>query len=194
MTNLETTKFETPLHARADYNININDNLLQLSPITLREDYQKHWNENCKDFVCLTRNGKLVNDSLYRVGGMGTPKLNTDNYFLLLKYTEAFYEDSITKNKDEKRHLEGCWCILDKNGIEKMKFSNFKSPYLTKNSCIYSLNNYYYNIETGECYGSSYTSIESTDYLFLDNRYSKDESKMGVMKINKKDGTYEIFR
>jgi hypothetical protein len=35
--------------------------------------------------------------------------------------------------------------------------------------------------------------MNSNEYLFLNNEYDKDESKRGVMKINKKDGTWELF-
>jgi len=36
--------------------------------------------------------------------------------------------------------------------------------------------------------------MNTVDYLFLDNRYDNDKSKRGVMKINKKDGTWELFK
>lgn len=172
----------------------VNDNLLSLSPIQVNEDYKKKWNEHCSDFVCLTRNGKLISESLYRIGGMGTPKLNKDNYFMLLKYSEAFYEDNITKDKDKKRHLQGCWCILDKNGIEKVQAKLFKYLHIVKDSCIYSTDGKYYNIETEEFYCNTNSSMESSNYLFLENKWDKDESKRGVMKINKKDGSYELFK
>lgn len=179
------------------------DNSLQFSPIKLRDDYAKKWNvsPSLNDFVCLTRNGELVNNSLYRIGGLGTPRLGVDNYFMLIKHVEAYYSDEIMKmirkrhpEDADRKHLEGRWCILDKNGVEKIEFPCFKTPYLVKNSCIYTLDNYYYNIETKELYGRNYGSnIDSTEYLFIDNRYDDDKSKKGVMKINKKDGTWELF-
>ncbi len=172
---------------------NSGDNSLQLSPITINEDYRKKWNIHENDFVCLTKNGKLISNSLYRVGGLCTPNLKKDDYFMLIKHVEAFYSDSITKEKSKKPHLEGRWCIINKNGIEKKEFEHFKTPYLVTDSCIYSIDDNYYNIETAEFYGSSYSSIKSTDFIFLDTRYDKDKSKCGVMKINKKDGTWELF-
>lgn len=167
---------------------------LQLSPISVNEDYCKKWNIRQEDYVCLTKNGELLRETLYRVGGMGRPKLGVDNYFMLLKYVEAFYSDEITKDKSRKPHLEGIWCIFDKEGNEKIEFKGSLSyPYLVKDSCIYTIDNNFYNIETKELYCKSYTRMESNDYLFLDNKYDKDESKRGVMKINKKDGTWELF-
>lgn len=168
--------------------------MLELSKITLREDYCKEWNENATDFVVLTKDEQLINKSIYRVGGMGS-KPDGKNYFMLLKYVEAYYPADImkmSKNKDPK-HLESRWCILDKDGIEKVVFDNFKSPYLVRNSCIYSIDQHYYNIETGEFYCHAYTSMTSSEYLFLKNEFDKDISKRGVMKINKKDGTWELF-
>lgn len=168
---------------------------LQLCPITINEDYRKKWNVYCNDYVCLTLNGNLLRETLYRVGGLNTPNLAEDKYFMLIKHVEGFYSDKImkmAKTNDPKR-LENRWCILDNMGNEKIEFNEFKSPYLLKGSCIYSLDNTYFNIETGECYGSSYHSMTSKDFLFIDNTYEKDKSKCGIMKINKVDGTWEIF-
>lgn len=169
---------------------------LQLSPITIKEEYRKKWNITSNDFFCLTKNGNLISDSLYRCGAFeGKIK---ENYFMLLKHVESFYSKEIlrmSKSTDPK-HLESRWVIIDKNGVEKVEFSQFKSPYLVKDSCIYSIESKYYNIETGEYYGYASTSIQSKEFLFLDNSFTysgEDKSKMGVMKINKKDGSWELF-
>jgi len=175
--------------------------ILQLSPIQVNEDYCKEWNERMTDFVVLTKNGELISNSLYRVGGFGGDI--KQDYFMLLKYVEAVYEMDFlkmchpTKSDKElqlkKKHLEGHWCILDKNGIEKKEFDQFKNPYIKKGSCIYSVDRNYYNIETDEFYCSSSNCMESSEFLFLENPYDKDLSKKGVMKINKKDGTWSVF-
>lgn len=168
---------------------------LQLSPIDVNENYRKEWSAYCNDFVCLTVNGELLRETLYRVGGLNTPNLGIDKYFMLIKHVEGFYSDEILKmaKSDNPKHLESRWCILDSMGNEKIEFSQFKHPYLLKDSCIYSIDNSYYNIETGECYGRSYHSMTSKDFLFIDNTYEKDKSKCGIMKISKIDGTWEIF-
>jgi hypothetical protein len=178
----------------------VNDGL-QLSPIRVNQEYLKEWNNNSDDFVCLTKNGKLISKSLYRVGGFGGDI--KQDYFMLLKYVEAIYDyDFIKKcypNKSrnelelQRKHLEGRWCIIDKNGVEKKEFKQFESPYIKKGSCIYSIDSNYYNIETGEFYCNTSKSMESSEYLFLENQYDKDLSKKGVMKINKKDGTWSVF-
>lgn len=180
---------------------NVGDNTLQLSKIIINEDYRKEWNIKNEDFVCLTKNGELVSNSLYRVGGMGAD-IKKD-YFLLLKYVEAIcdfkfvrecYKDKSNKEVELlRKHLKGCWCIIDKNGIEKKQFDQFDSPYIVSDSCIYSFKSNYYNIETGEFYCYASSAIKSADYLFLENAYGKDESRRGVMKINKKDGSWELF-
>jgi len=168
------------------------DNLVQLGRISINEDYRKKWNIYENDFVCLTKNSELIRNTLYRIGGLGNPKLN-EGYFMLLKYVEAFYSDSITKEKEKKPHLEGRWCILDKDGNEKVEFEQFSSPYLVKNSQIYSIGGKYYNIENGEFYCHVYTAMESSEFLFLENCYDDDKSRRGVMKINKKDGSWVLF-
>ena len=171
----------------------IDSDALQLSHIQINDEYRKEWNERSDDFVVLTKNGELINNSLYRVGGLGK-KPDGKNYFMLLKYVEAYYPEDITKvTKSDPKHLSGHWCILDKNGIEKLVCDEFKNPYLIKDSCVYSIGQNYYNIETGEFYCYAYKSIESSEFIFLDNLYDKDLSKKGVMKINKKDGSWSVF-
>ena len=154
---------------------------LQFSPIILNEEYRKIWSIFNDDFICITKNGKVINNNIYRIGGRNTPNLEKDNYFSVIKYLE-----------NQKGYLEGRWCIFNKNGLEKVEFAQFKIPYLVKNSCIYSIDSNYYNIETGEHYCYSSTSIESKDFLFLESRFAKDKS-VGIMKIDKKTGDWELF-
>ena len=174
---------------------------LQLSPIQVNQDYLNEWNSINNDFVCLTKNGELISNSLYRVGGFGGDI--KQDYFLLLKYVEAIYDYDFIKqcypNKSRKelesrrKNLESHWCIIDKNGVEKKEFGQFKNPYIIKGSCIYSIERNYYNIETDEFYCRSSSSMESSEFIFLENHYDKDLSKKGIMKINKKDGSWTVF-
>jgi hypothetical protein len=143
----------------------------------------------------LFKDGKRINDTLYRVGGLNYPDLTKDRYFMLIKHVEEFYSKDILKMSGSKdpRHLAGHWCIIDAEGNEKVVFDGFKHAYLTKDSCIYSMGRNYYNIETGELYCNASNAVESKDFLFLQNDYDKDKSRVGVMKINKKTGTFELF-
>lgn len=173
-----------------------NDNsLLQFNNVIVNESYRKKWNIHQNDFICLMKNGELLRPVLYRIGGMNNPKLKTDKYFMLIKHKEAHYSKEIMKmsNSKNSRYLAGHWCILDNEGNELIEFSEFNHPYLMDNSCIYSVDKYYYNIITGECYGYAYESMTSNEYLFLDNSYHDDKSKRGILKINKIDGSYELF-
>ncbi len=162
------------------------NNGLEFRPILFGEDYRKQWNINCCDYVSLYKGGKPVNDSVYRIGGMGA-NLN-DDYMLILKYVEEFYDDRITTNKKDKPHLGSRWCIVDRYGKERVEFNQFEVPYLVKGTHIYSINSNYYNIETGEFYCNASSAIESIEYLFL------YDYKKGVIKINKKDGSFELFK
>ncbi len=173
---------------------------LQFGKITINEDYCKEWKINQNDFICLAKNGVLIRPTLYRIGGINTPKLGKDEYFMLLKHREAKYSERIMKITIDKeginrspKHLESIWCILDKDGNEKVEFSPFESPYLIKDSQIYSINGKYYNIETGEFYGSASSQMATSEFLFLDNPYDENKLKRGVIKINKKDGRWELF-
>lgn len=165
--------------------------MLELKLVQLDSDYSKKWNNNLEDFLHLYKDGVKVCDTLYRKGGIGGDL--KDGYILMLKHIEAHYDDSITEDKDRKPHLENQWCIIDKNGVEKVNFNEFDSPYLT-GGIVYSLKNHYYNIETGELYCQSYDTMKSEEFIFLNNAYDDDKSKRGIMKINKIDGTYELFK
>lgn len=172
-----------------------NSDILQLLPITINNDYRKEWNVHETDFVCLMNNVGLVSDSFFRIGGFGVSL--KDDYFMLLKHVEAQYSKEILEmsNSKKAKHLDGRWTIFDKNGVEKIEFDRFASVYLIKNSVIYTLNGNYYNIETGELYCSANESMESTEFLFLENNNDyKDKSRRGIFKINKKDGSYEILK
>ena len=177
-------------------------NKIELKPITLDEEYRKKWNiHSLRDFVQIYVNDILKSEQLYRIGGMGVDLKQP--YFMILKQVEAIYDFKFIKqcypnksNKElesQRNHLEDCWCILDNNGDERVLFKQFDSPYL-KGGLIYLLNNAYYNIETGEMYCDSvYRGISSKEFVFVDNSYDKIESRRGVMKINKNDGSFEIF-
>ena len=89
----------------------INEHGIQIISIKINEDYAKKWNVHLRDFVCITKNNKLLTLTLYRIGGIRTNKIKGKKYFMLLKYVEAFYSKSIinfTKTKDS-RHLESRW-------------------------------------------------------------------------------------
>ena len=183
----------------------VNGSALQLSKIEVNQEYLDEWNENCKDFVVLSKNGEILRNTLYRIGGLNNPKVGIDKYFMLLKYTEDLYTiDFIkkcypkkTKKEQEKhlKHLKSEWVILDINGNEKVVVEQgLQYAYLIKDSCIYSIGSKYYNIETGFCYGYSSTSMKSSEFLFLDNQFEKDETKKGIMKIKLDDGSWQVFQ
>lgn len=173
--------------------------MLELNHIELDPAYKKKWNADCHDYCLLCKDGVPLRNILYRLGGMSNVKSLQDDYFLILKYVEAYYSEDVmkmSKTKDNK-HLEGVWVIVDKNGDEKVefggRFGSIHSPYLISNSVIYHVNNDYINIETKYVYGKSYDRMETDTLLFISNRYDKDESKRGVLKIDKKTGLFELF-
>jgi hypothetical protein len=165
--------------------------MIEFRQIKLDPKYSKKWNNDLKDFIQLYKDGEKVSETLYRFGGFGGEW--EDGYMVLLKHLQACYPDSITKNKKSKLHLECRWCIIDQNGVEKVIAPCYNSLYHT-GGLIYSSNNNYYNIETKEHYGSSSECLKSTDFIFINKQYDKDESKRGILKINIHDGTTELFQ
>lgn len=177
---------------------------LQLNPITLNKEYMKEWNIDNNDFFWLAKNGMPLRNTLYRKGGMSNPNISKDKYFILLKYTKELYTSDFIKgcypdksHEEQQRKRKHLMCqsvILDSNGDEKLVAKQFDHIYLVDpNSCIYSCNSNYYNIETGYCYGDSTYSLKSKEFIFVNNYYDKDASKCGVIKINKQDGSWELF-
>ena len=100
----------------------VNTGKLQFGSIRIDEEYRKKWNINCNDFLLLCKGDEPLRNTLYRIGGMGKPNLNVDEYFMILKHVEAFYGDNITKIAKDKPHLESRWVILNKAGDEKVEF------------------------------------------------------------------------
>lgn len=179
-------------------------NKVELVPVELDAKYRKKWQATGSDFFHLYVNGKRANDSLYRVGGFGV-KLD-EKYFMLLKQVESKYEDRImemtrdfhkkneTKFDNNPRHLANCSCIVDENGVEKVVVNEFGTPYII-GGCVYTINNKYYNIETGELYCTSHSPcIKSKDFIFINNEFDDDKSKRGVLRINKHDGSTELYQ
>jgi hypothetical protein len=164
---------------------------LSLNPICIKEDYKKEWRISESDFMLLCNNGVPLSNTLYRVGGLNNP-----NYFMLLKHIEARWEDKILKQCKDKypKHLDSRWCIIDNKGTEKVIFDTYNHGYLVKGSCIYHIGSKYYNIETGEFYGYSPSSMESSTRLYLDTKYDRDKNKRGVLVIDKLTGTSELMR
>lgn len=172
---------------------------LYFANVKLDPAYAKKWNEHSTDFIMLTYNGELISETLYRVGGLNSPTWYKNKYIMLLKYEEAFYSKEILKmsKSTDGRHLEGNWCILDNKGVEKVKgLHSLDHAYLIKNSCLYTIQNKIINIETGEVYVDSYygSRLDSTEFVFVENRYDEDKSKRGVLKINKLDGSKELIK
>lgn len=161
---------------------------LRLCSVTISPEYAKKWNALEKDFVVLVKNGVLLRNTLYRLGGIGK-RPDDKNYFMLLKYTEATYSLSEMKeyNLTHNIYLKSSWCILDKDGNEKVNLDSFQSPYIY--GCLYVSNNEWFNIETNEKICSAYRSIESEKYIFLDNNFDSDKSKRGVLQVSKEDGS-----
>lgn len=176
------------------------NNNLMFSHIDLDEKYAKEWNTHNSDFFLLSKNGEPIRNTLYRKGGLSNIKLGVNKYFILLKYSEAIYSKEFMakikgRSSETAKHLQSSWVILDYLGNERLEIKdNLEYPYLVDNSCIYSIGQRYYNIETGEFYCRSSESMHSSDFLFLNNQFDDDKSRRGVMKIDLKTGLWELFK
>lgn len=165
---------------------------LKLQKVIIPPSYAREWNEFMSDFVHLYKGCTQMRDTYYRVGGFGCG-INKGGYFMLLKYSEDMYDDSITTDPEKKKHLKGEWCILDKYGNERIVFPQFKTPYLISGP-IYKIDRTYYNIETGEKYCEASDHIESKNYIFIENQYDNFVQNRGVLMINKNTGVSTLIQ
>jgi len=164
--------------------------MVELKPAVLTKEYIKEWNIYNPKLYNIYVDGVKKSDKLYT---MGVFPANLENpYFLILLHREALYELHIEANPEKRKHLESVFTIITNKGEVKKEFNSFNSPYLL-GGLIYVLNNSYYNIETGEKYLNTSHSINTENYLFLDNRYDSVESRKGVMQLDKRTGTYTII-
>jgi hypothetical protein len=165
----------------------------ELIPVSFDDEYAKKWNIRAEDNYChLYKDGKKVRNTLYRLGGMD--KIRDNDYFILLKYDEAYYSDKITKDLKKKRHLASQFCILDKDGNEKFCSSGGTDyPYLI-GGCLYNYKDEIYNIETGYCYGKGRNYIKSENFIFLTSESDWKIHEKIVTKINKHTGEFEEIK
>jgi hypothetical protein len=157
--------------------------------IVLNEAYAEKWNERSTDFGHLYLDGKQVSEKLFRIGGVNGS--GDEQYTQLIRYDEAYYDNHIAKDLKDKRHLESVHCIVDSKGEVKVVFETLHHGYLCGGQ-LYSIGTKFYNIESGEYYGDG-SSVESGEFLFLKIKYHEDNEMIGVWKINKIDGTKELF-
>lgn len=165
---------------------------LKLIPVDIDDSYRQQW--NChpeEEFYHLYLEDKKLRNTLYRQSIL-TSNINKSKYFLISKNVEDHYSDQITTDPDEKPHLKSIWVIMNEKGEELIEFDSFKSPYIIEDSVIYTIDNGYYNIETGELICSSHNTMITEHYLFLENPFDNDESKCGVIIVDKKTGSYQV--
>lgn len=174
----------------------INNDGLQLNSIILDEAYKKKWKiGSTDDYKCLTMNGKLLRNTLYRVGGIGQFRPKTDRFHMILKYVEAQYSKDIIKMSKSKspNYLNGLWCILDSNGNELVTIPNsLYYAHLINNSIFYTYRDEIINILTNEviCKYGKYFVTEN--YIFAETSY--DTKTCSVIKIDKQTGEIEKFK
>ena len=173
----------------------INGLVFQL--VTLDKDYQKKWNvrNSADDFGIIMRNGNIVNDKLFRIGGLSIFR-EGEQYISLLHQKESFYSKEImdmSKSGGTANHLANLTTFLNKNGEIAIIFEDKLNYPIIVGGCIYAYNNKYYNIKTQEFICSGYASMKSKDFIFVENKYADDIDRRGVFQINIHNGTYVTY-
>jgi len=182
-----------------DSSINVKELIggIEFHLVNLSESYRIKWNisPTLDDFGVLMLDGEVINDNLYRIGGLSVFDRD-DTYMALLLQVEAHYSKDImkmSKSNGTSNHLDNQTAFINRNGEIKVVFDNtLNYPYL-EGGCIYSLNRKYYNIETNELICSGSGTVKSRDFLFIESRYHLDKTKRGVYQININNGTYVLY-
>ena len=174
----------------------INGLVFQL--VTLDKDYKKKWNviNSADDFGIIMRNGNIVNDKLFRIGGL-TTLIEGEQYISLLLQKESFYSKKImdmAKSSGTANHLDNQTTFLNNNGEIAIIFETKLSYPRIVGGCIYAVDNKYYNIKTQEFICSGYVSMKSKDFLFVESKYADDIDRRGVFQINIHNGTYVTYQ
>ena len=102
-----------------------------------------------------------------------------NNYCMLINYTNT---------KDSGTH-----CIIDIDGKIVFKQKNILNYLYYLKDVIATMDKEYYNLLTGEIITKGSNSINSENYLFVENRYNK-EFALGVYRIEYSTGKFEIFQ
>lgn len=171
---------------------------IQVVPFTPSEEYQKKWNIHLDGmiggFLQIYVDGVKVSDTLYRKGGFFH---EAGGRLQLLKYVEEHYEDSITTDPARKPHLASYSCIIDSDGTELyVQKKQFGSMYLKGGGNVVIDDSTYYNVNTGEPYSNAriHKTVESANYLFLEDAYNNDKSLRGVIQIDKSTGESTLLK
>lgn len=175
-------------------------NKIELRKAEVSDEYRKKWNDHGMTYYHLYVNGVKKSDNLYRKGGFFNDSNLNNDYFILLKQVEDYYNDTITTDLKDKPHLAQHSTIINNNGDERYVADHFDTIYHL-GGVVFSIKNIggegkIMNVLTGEIYSKGYYDItmSSEEYVFVDNRFTKDKDKKGVLKINKSNGSYELFK
>lgn len=149
---------------------------------------------NTLNYGQLYRNGIKLNENIFRIGGLCTG-FNDNPYCMLI-----YYGNTTSKLKDCRDiNSIGFHCIIDTNGDIKLQAKNeFYSKLYYLKGCIAVDNDLYYDLETGKVIAKGNTRIESTKYLFVENKYNwgtdKNKYPIGVTMIDWETGICKHFK
>jgi len=154
----------------------------ELRPIELTEEESKNQRIVNMKYSHLYKDGVKVSDDIFRKGGLCHGF--KEGYCGLIHYTRT---NESKKNDDGFSFGESV--IINTDGKICLTRQGLDYPYHSGGN-VGSMNNYYYNLLTGEkiCYKPS-SVITGEEYLYLDNRYNFDyyevKIPVGVYKLNK---------
>jgi hypothetical protein len=148
--------------------------------ITMKVD--KTINDNRERYSRLYRDGNLISDKLFRLGGL--------NYgFEKKPYT------SLLVYNNYPNETWGSHCIIDMNGkIVLEAESSFDTSFYYLDGVIAKYKDTFINLLTGMPIVKSYsTYMKSKDFFFVESKDYEKKFPEGVFKINFRTGEYEIF-
>ena len=125
----------------------------------------KTFSDKNKD-ICLVDEKEVGDYELFRVGGLYKYDRNRE-YNLLLKYSENFYPDTITKDEKAKPHLSDTYVVVGKECNVVFESPRYRSTYL--HGCIVSVDGEgFYNLEKdNKHYKGYYERVLTENHVIL---------------------------
>lgn len=147
--------------------------------ITLELD--KTIEKNQQRYSKLYKNGVLLSNDFFRLGGMSYG-FEKKPYCMLIVYRNIHNE------------TWGNHCIIDKDGKIVLEADEYDSNFYYFKGVIASKKGVVYNLLSGQPIVKSTKMFESSDFYFIEHNYDYEKKyPLGVYKINKNTGEYEIF-
>ena len=168
--------------------------VFEVKPELLKDEKLMKDIGSTRDYSFLFKDGKQVSDLVFRRGGISSG-YSKGKYCSLIVY-RYFFKKPV---KDKYYRSKSNHCLVDLDGNIVLEAKQFgEHPHYLK-GIIACMDNWYYNLVTGEKIIAGDSSVDCEDYIFVQKKYDFDwyggkEKPTGVYKIHFETGEVEYFK